>query len=1008
MDSNPNQKTSTWAQHLRHFLSLHDGCHLERAIAACPKPTIVTFLQWIARNMASPMPDVSALLESTANEQEGAVLLLCVYALPALSLMGEMTDEGRHAAGTCRKMIIACQRYSLPECEASLHEALGVRAAQSKDWDAAEEDLLAALDLCRVLARQAPTLYQSKLAQVLYNLGTMGCETRRYTEACAWLKESLLIWRQLPNNDDSDWKRTLSDTLAHLAIAFRETGDLDQAVLVYSEILDLDTVLAREDRRYMRVLAGTYGSRGNLFRKLRRFESARNDFESALSILPDHPSLLADRGGTLLNLGAALRELREFARAREVLLKALTIFRQIAPASADLALTLNNLGALFISLVQPTTAAKYLEEALQLWQQLSRANSSTYQVHRQDVAMTLTNLANVSLHAQKSKDARRRIVDALAAYEALIQREPSVYLVNVAACHNTLAIAFTADGDLESARAHFEAALQLRRRLVSISPEGNTQAMANTLAGLGSVYYLQGESEHAVQAWIEAISTVERLVGMTAGHLKKGSIVSAYIGLLRHFVTTGDIEAGFSILAALREGNVCALNPVNRVLARDTAEALANSARNLNTEIGILIVQTLEDGSELFGFVNSMSTELHFSRPNKEFGKIASELEKSIARAVERQGVHDPETILQLARAAWAALPDFIQDVLLPINGGVILLSGDQRWALFPWELLRFSDGADDCLGIHRVLARWSPLSATAIATLSGARAKRPQKTASILCPWNVPGSPPLEGARQEAAQVAGILVDQGYALSPAGAPLMGRTAHAQALMEILGSGPTIIHYSGHGATVDGEECLVMWEKAAPNENTAKYHAFFGKREVDEATKTQRRLSETTSLVVLNSCLTGNVRFFGGEREDLASAFLRWGAGAVVASAFPIEDSTGLKVGIAFYDSSVNRLVENVGQITQFVRALVEKSLRGGPNWCTWALLCIHGNPFVKLPSMSDSADSRDGDILRQEVSEHLRELGLSATKLEASAFVDQTTTRMELGKESRAKPKWS
>ena len=54
---------------------------------------------------------MSHLLESASNEQEAAVLLLCVYGLHARSSMSptlEGSERGRDAVDTCRKMIVAC------------------------------------------------------------------------------------------------------------------------------------------------------------------------------------------------------------------------------------------------------------------------------------------------------------------------------------------------------------------------------------------------------------------------------------------------------------------------------------------------------------------------------------------------------------------------------------------------------------------------------------------------------------------------------------------------------------------------------------------------------------------------------------------------------------------------------------------------------------------------------------------------------------------------------------
>ncbi len=166
----------------------------------------------------------------------------------------------------------------------------------------------------------------------------------------------------------------------------------------------------------------------------------------------------------------------------------------------------------------------------------------------------------------------------------------------------------------------------------------------------------------------------------------------------------------------------------------------------------------------------------------------------------------------------------------------------------------------------------------------------------------------------------------------------------------VLGDATSVIHYTGHGAIIGNEEVLVL--HGGDDKHPS---ACFGRQEIGILKQRLGRdkLLRHRPLLVLNSCRTGRTRDFGGQREDLAWAFLAEGAEAVIASALPVYDVVGQMFGEALYAPTFASS-KGMGQTLVEVRRLLERSTRQSRMWPTWTLLTYHGNPYARLPHVED------------------------------------------------------
>jgi hypothetical protein len=159
----------------------------------------------------------------------------------------------------------------------------------------------------------------------------------------------------------------------------------------------------------------------------------------------------------------------------------------------------------------------------------------------------------------------------------------------------------------------------------------------------------------------------------------------------------------------------------------------------------------------------------------------------------------------------------------------------------------------------------------------------------------------------------------------------MGSQATLAAVESALQARPAVFHYTGHGGIDKDEELLILQGGA------------FGSSEL-KGFKQRLGLADPVfqegALIVLNSCLTGRAREYGGQPQDLASMFLAEGAAAVIASALPVADSVGQVLGTDLGDTirKIRRLL---------ARLTLAENLSSYPTWC---MIQYQGNPYLRLP----------------------------------------------------------
>ncbi len=147
-------------------------------------------------------------------------------------------------------------------------------------------------------------------------------------------------------------------------------------------------------------------------------------------------------------------------------------------------------------------AKQVYEEALQIRRELADKNPNIY---LSDVAATLNSLGNLLSLTNDLLGAKQCYEEALPIIRLLAKRNPEIYLPKVAATLNNLGILFKASNFMLGAKQAFEESLQITRQLAKKNPDVYLPNLANNLTNLGNLLAATDEMAGAKRAFEEAL-----------------------------------------------------------------------------------------------------------------------------------------------------------------------------------------------------------------------------------------------------------------------------------------------------------------------------------------------------------------------------------------------------------------------------------------------------------------------------------------------------------------------
>ncbi|MFM9947698.1 MAG: tetratricopeptide repeat protein [Saprospiraceae bacterium] len=199
-----------------------------------------------------------------------------------------------------------------------------------------------------------------------------------------------------------------------------------------------------------------------------------------------------------------MQKQNQFAKARAYYEKALAQSAQ--PYSTGN--ILNNLGILLKANNDMSGAKKAYDLALQIKRELAEKNPDVY---LPDVAITLNNLGNLSSTNNDMSGAKKTYDEALQLCRKLAEKNLDVYLPHVAATLNNLGNLLKDNNDMSGAKKAYEEALQIKRKLAEKNLDAYLPDMAMTLNNLGNLLSANNDMSGAQKAYEEALQIKRKL-----------------------------------------------------------------------------------------------------------------------------------------------------------------------------------------------------------------------------------------------------------------------------------------------------------------------------------------------------------------------------------------------------------------------------------------------------------------------------------------------------------------
>ena len=287
-------------------------------------------------------------------------------------------------------------------------------------------------------------------------------------------------------------------TLNNLASAYRDAGNLDEAISLLEQGLEQKKEKLGPDHpdtlATMGNLAGVYYLTGKLDRALPLLEETLR--LTATTLGPEHPHTLT----SMHNLALAYRAAGNLEKALPLLEKTLKLRKaNLGPEHPDTLITMSNLGVAYYDAGKLDQAIPVLEQALKL--QEAKLGS--------EHPSTLTSMNNLGL-AYQATNQPERAAPLLEKTLQIQKRKFGLDNPGTLTTMNNTALAYARAGKLERALPLFEQTLKLRKAKLGLKHPHTLISMTN----LAAAYRDAGKIEQALPLLEQTLKLTEEQLGL--------------------------------------------------------------------------------------------------------------------------------------------------------------------------------------------------------------------------------------------------------------------------------------------------------------------------------------------------------------------------------------------------------------------------------------------------------------------------------------------------------------
>ncbi|HEX2039324.1 MAG TPA: tetratricopeptide repeat protein [Acidimicrobiales bacterium] len=308
----------------------------------------------------------------------------------------------------------------------------------------------------------------------------------------------------------------LAVILEQLGGRLADTGDLDGALAVAEEVVDLYRELAASEPTFTPDLARSLSNWSMLLDAAGRRSDALAMAQEAVALFGDpaeiEPDILPSFAAALGNLATSFTHLGRHDEALQAMEASVERYRAVVAVDEDeprhvLAGALNNLAAMRNSVGRGDAVAA-AEEAVRLYTEFVEEGDDAF---APELAGALNNLANALSHAGRRDEAVAAAEGAVVRYATLAEQNEQLFRPDLAMALVTLTACLRQVGRLHEAAATAEAAVRHYADLAVIKPDTVLSELARSLLNLAAVWGDLGRHEEALSAAQEAVARFAEL-----------------------------------------------------------------------------------------------------------------------------------------------------------------------------------------------------------------------------------------------------------------------------------------------------------------------------------------------------------------------------------------------------------------------------------------------------------------------------------------------------------------
>ena len=337
----------------------------------------------------------------------------------------------------------------------------------------------------------------------LNNLGTLEYARGDGLRAKQYYKDALEMCRSLGD------QAAIAMTSCNLGFAEEKLGDYPAALKDYQDALQIDLKIGNKSQSAdaLSGIADIEFLKGNL-------NAALQGYQSSLEIsneIGDRIQIVKELG----NIGAIHSDLGNFSRALEYQEKSQKLMEEMGD-KAGLALVLDNIGLIRFELHQPDLAEECYQKSLVISRELGNRSRSAYTLNDLGMLKWLEgDYAKALAYYQESLETIHQIGD---------DAQIADVLANMGVTYNSL------EKPTEAIQLELQA-------IASSNKSADPNLAIKALNTLGDAYRKSGKTDQARQAFLDAISAVERLRSQAAVPLEQGqnffyNRISPYQGMV--------------------------------------------------------------------------------------------------------------------------------------------------------------------------------------------------------------------------------------------------------------------------------------------------------------------------------------------------------------------------------------------------------------------------------------------------------------------------------------------